>query len=1617
MTMRSPVRRSRSALSLWAMGALVSLAAALLPAGQGARGAGPEPAPKQQAPAAEEVETPQAPADKPAPEGAPQPADPQAAKEKAAPPQPAGKQGAPPGDAPARWLKQFLRPIGKVPPPPPPKQRRGRTEKDAAERAELRIPENAPCKTDVMATLRKARAHAEAREWSTACEALQRLLDEPDDSICRLPGGKWGSVRGEVRRILTACPPEALETYRRQYAGIARQRLQEALETDNSAVIVEVALRYPLTEAGDEAANRLGSRHFDRGEFGLAARWFEGLYETDAVLSRKPAWRLKGALAARRAGLPELAEKLLKGLDSGRLPPGQAEVGGGPVEATVWLEAHSRSRSPAPAALEEWPLFYGSPQHNGVAAGGDPLLLKRWSQPTSQSAPVRTQLSYLLEDLDYQGCTPLPTFFPLMVGGKVIFRTLHGVQVVDADTGRIAWETPDEVSAERLLAEMPSDELMPFSQRVNFAMGRNVLVPRHFGGSAEYHPLTSLLFRNANYGIISSDAEGRRLYVVEDQPILSHRPPGQVFGEDAPDADGFGRSYSTNRLSAYDLNTGRSLWEVGGPVLNDPFELPLAGRFFFGAPVVDGDELLVVGEKGNEIRLFALDPRTGAEKWSQLIAYSDVKIESDLVRQWWTCEVAAGSGVIVCPTTVGWLVGLDRQTHAVLWAHRYAGERRRRDPAAGMGQEPVPLAQLNEAWAPAPPIIVGNHLLYTAPEESQLICLNLLTGVRLWQKPRQGYLYLAGAFGDHVLLVGNKRVAALKLASGNIAWTLPLESADDRPAGHGVFVGNRYHLPLASGALWSIDLQTGKVVQKSYLSHKAGEPKSGDPKSGDDDARLGNLAMYRGMLVSLSARGLTTFEQRESVEGEIQKRLAADAADPWANLRQAEIATLNRKSEEGLAALHRLDPAKLSPEHADRRRSLLLQTLTAIVMSDFQAHDAEMAELGELVAPGIERQNYARLEADRHAARREYAAAFASYRKLFETPSSESLLLQEGSPVRVAADGWLSGRLVDLWRRCPEEVRGEFDRQIDALAQQTLAGSLPDQERFAAAFGFHPGSLPIRWRLIETRTAMGDFLAAENLLTALHRDSATSAEALQRLSGLMQRFELRADAAHFNRELERTAAAASAAKDDAADAQERRPADLPLAAPFKLADWGGSDLAILRGGVNYNPVSAQELSVPAGALPYFQTRRLQVYQQEQRFAVVDVFREELEWFQPLRAAAEGVDDGPTEVRVSGHQVVLLHRGILECLSPVERKVLWSRAVNERPGVWQYGNQSQRTPPAPLTSGSEPTLLDHLARDSASGGMIRIANARHVCYQDRRTLVALDATTGEVRWRRDGIHPGSLVEGDEDILYVISPDRNTALALRTIDGGEIPVANLIKHFGKAVHLSGKFLLMVEQGALDGARRKFSLRLYDPVAEKTLWKREFSGGTLISPLSHDQLAVLERSGEFRLLELEGGRLRSLGAISQDEFNAKSEAFAFADYENIYLVVNQQRGTGHYSEALPSLAVNGKIHAFDARLGKERWMQSVSGQDLVLERLEHSPVLVFSTRKFEGKGNLNYWNQSLAVLDKQSGRKLLSTTTPSQAGFQTLSVNLAERYVELRSYNERIRLTPKDPAPTAP
>src|SRR5690606_22110044 len=119
---------------------------------------------------------------------------------------------------------------------------------------------------------------------------------------------------------------------------------------------------------------------------------------------------------------------------------------------------------------------------------------------------------------------------------------------------------------------------------------------------------------------ISSD--GERVYALRDAGMIggTTSPFNPISQLDHPRP---ARPY--NALRAYDAAGGSWLWELGGPrtrVASD-----LAGTYFLGPPLEVDGTLYVLGEDLGQVRLHAVDPRSGEPLWSVPLANSESDIE------------------------------------------------------------------------------------------------------------------------------------------------------------------------------------------------------------------------------------------------------------------------------------------------------------------------------------------------------------------------------------------------------------------------------------------------------------------------------------------------------------------------------------------------------------------------------------------------------------------------------------------------------------------------------------------------------------------------------------------------------------------------------------------------------------------------------------------------------------------------------------------------------------------------------------------------------------------------------------------------------------------------------
>lgn len=1465
--------------------------------------------------------------------------------------------------------------------------------------------------------LRSIHKLIELKDWDQAVRALQKAIDEierdsqqnkdplrsVDNPIVRDPSGQLVTFRTETMRLIRELPPERLQSLREQHAGEAERLLEEAALTNEPRKYAEVAERFFYTNAGYVAANFLGSMHFDRQEFVLASRWFQELLDADAPISKDARWRLKAAVALREAGQTEQADALLSADGAVNGAPHIAE------QPKDWLAKLDPLTSLTPPVLDDWPMLYGTATRTGISRGGEPLLLERWSHPTTLDRSVRERVDTLVQDLVEVDKAVIPAFYPLAVGGKAIFRTLRGVEVVDVDSGKSLWMTDPGVSAEILLSSRPARSTI--YTRGIIRVARNRFGSSVNNGNADMNSVTSLLFRNGTFGLVSSD--GHQLFVLEDHAILPSQQPGYSSNYSPERNDPYRRSWSSNKLTSYDLETGRPLWSVGGRALSESLGLPLAGAFFLGTPVADGGELFVVAEKNKEVLLYTLDAKTGQPKWAELLAYADNPIDRDLLRRWWPAQATVGGGVIVCPTTVGWLIAVDRLKRSVLWTYRYSkpsksNQRvRRRSTRVG-------LSPLNTRWCASAPIIVGDRVVYTpsestietTPSTGALVCLNLFDGKRVWQKKKEKSLYLAGVFDGRVIVVGSESISALSLEKGITLWKTPIAKTDGRPSGRGVVVDGHYYLPLQSGQLWTISLKTGKV--------------KGKIKVPEGQQSLGNLAMYRGKLLSLTPRRITAYEQRAVVESQIKERKAKDELDSWALLREADIHLLHLDFKHALTTLRRIKQDKISTELEGEYRRSLRTCLLEAIRSNTASGDAELRELESLASNDDERFDVQRLKTERLIATGKLDAAFELLIQLVEQKRKSLVSRSDDPNVKVTVDHWLAGQLADLWGKLPEDGKQAIDKRITLLSQGETFQSVDASERFAVLFAFHPTAITLIQEIIKARVESSDFTRAELMLLRLsqNRNAGVAVSALVKLAQLYDKHNLKADADQIYLQLAEESPDVVVTKGTTIRdlVAARKPGSFDGGTPNDRArTWGDGDVQVERIGTGYSSSYNSDLLVEKPNLPYYRQRRISYDLRGRRLNVANSADDKLLWTLQLRGHSRSGQGNAVTGRFIGHQLFLLHRDVLQCLSPVDRNVIWTRALDLRGRMPEYYvNASTERVPRMLT-GTSFASSSALVNKSAARRRLVIVNSNYLCFRGRRTITVVDAMTGEIRWTANRISPQIRIIGTPETIYLAPRNSSAAYALRSIDGKRVEKRATTAKLGNVVHTSGDDLVIAELGTriLNIGGRALTVKQVDPATEKSKWELTLPANAFVSRISPRELAVLKLTGDLELVDLETGRARKIGAVDpKTDMRGKSQIYALSDDSNVYLTLNGSANV-FYNSTAPSVRANGVVAAFERESGQLIWKDNVKGQNLLIEKFELMPWLVFSSYRYVRKDKLNYMETHLTVINKKTGRRMLDERKPASYSSQVRSVDLkmAERTIVLRANNEKIRLIATD------
>ena len=550
-------------------------------------------------------------------------------------------------------------------------------------------------------------------------------------------------------------------------------------------------------------------------------------------------------------------------------------------------------------------------------------------------------------------------------------------------------------------------------------------------------------------------------------------------------------------------------------------------------------------KRNKDIVLLCLDPDTGRFLWSQDVSSAPDPLWLDAARHMQPVHLAYADGVLVCPTNAGAVVAVDPLTHNLLWAVPYRDPQAAPNPNGFPGFDP---STYEASWKGCAPIIQGDRVVLTAPDDDSVRCLNLRDGSPVWQNldgqkaPRSNDdLYVAGVFPDPAAATRCSSSAStscrvLNLNTGQEEWSGLQTGA---PSGLGTACGKDYLLPLRSGGIALIN------VAKGGLTLLEGE-------SGGDASPPGNLVFHGGDLWSQSATAVTAYPQLRKNLEQATARLAANPKDPVARITHGRLLFGKGDTagavEDWRVALENNPPA----DQVAPTRARLFKALTQLLRQDFAANEHYLGQYESLCrVPSAPDATPRQLAADRaeertrqmtrlavtgqgRGAQGRVDEALQIYRQILDTAGPQERLPAPDDPLTtIRADVWVQGRVADLVKGATPEQQKGLQGLIDKDWQAAQsAGGEAALRRFVVLYGGVGGPPGARGR--EARLLLAERWMDENdrrhaldaelnlRLLRLQDDSPdAAAAALYARAHLLTRHGLLADAVEAYRALAR----------------------------------------------------------------------------------------------------------------------------------------------------------------------------------------------------------------------------------------------------------------------------------------------------------------------------------------------------------------------------------------------------------------------------------------------------------------------------------------------------------------
>jgi outer membrane protein assembly factor BamB len=1465
----------------------------------------------------------------------------------------------------------------------------------------------------------------EGGDYDAAVTYLQGILNNEDDVFVKVEfldekGIKKStslSVKFHANNLIASLPKEGLDAYELRFGADARRDLDKARATGSRELLGKVASQYRHTKAGAEANELLATSHLDRGEWFSAALRYERLLGPDPAHAKVSDLTLyKAALAFKRAGdnkrADEVWDVLRPKIKNGLLmADGKTVVAFKQVDEVLKESAVFMATNP-----HDWPMDRGNLARNAQAKGSPPILdFVLWSRPTlmdkNESGDVDAGAeakTWLDEALDAHGKNTnmplMPGAFPIATNGILYYRTYAGVSAV------FLHDTPGGDKAGDILFKST-----PFEGALGNAFGTVEVrksVETWVQSVYRQSGFNNLLYENSNVGTLTTD--NRNVYAVDDLavPIPPKFLLPNFYGNLGYVSEAAKILVEQNVLCAFDLNSGKGVWRLGGK------DSEFAKSHFLCAPVSIGGKLYVLNEKNTgDLRLLCLEQHKsvgndGRDNWTVKVVLNQklgtVKNEHryihDIARRANAIHLAYSDGILVCPTNAGEIIGVDLLSRSLAWAYKY----RERPPAPNAFPKqfentpfgPISLSYSN--WKASPPVIVDGKVVFTAPDANSITCLNLRDGAEVWSAPQhEADLFLAGVYEGKVVIVGKNSVRALRLADGAPMYN-PLLTGD-LPSGQGVASNNIYYLPLKKGEIVAIDLKDWMV--KAHNRAK-------DPSK---VVSPGNLVFAEGLVISQTPTAIIAYPQLVAKLEEAVTKYAKEKT-PENLLNRAELyladGQVHKAVDDLVAVLKQELPQKLVPQAKKSLYDALSDLLQVDFVNTAGKYLDEYKQLTQVEGNPQEQlqreTKYWRIVAQGREAEGNLVDAFIAYKEYGASPlfKTDGIPSVEDPLYKVPTHLWLRGRISAMFEKAKKaDQRAALE---GAIAKEWLAvkkkNDMDAIRQFTGMFDVpftvgREARLELADLIIQKKDKAAYLEAELNLqqlrVPGFRTDAAIGGKALEALARLEMAKgtddSLRLAASYYreiNKDFGNVVLRDGKTGADLFNALAQDPRLRPfLEEPGVL--WANTkfkerttDAGKVKGIEGF-------IFQPEGDLtPVMQQYRLvlnPVDRQRPQITLIDIGTNTERWKSNITTPT-GTDNrlffdylyAQTNqpmgffanakyrfYQVKGHLAVVQVGMVAYGIDLDTGATLWNYPLYDAGKLPPGAFQSQ------VVVDEQGMWVVHQTNNGMVKGRvghIGSVQATYVALITSKGLVVLDPLKGTPLWTKSGLATNTDLFGDDQHIYYVETAEGAAVGagrcLRASDGALVDIPDFgFFYRNKQRILHGRQILTAEQQL----GKSVTMRLYDVPTGKELWKRTFDNDpAVLQTEDPNYCGVIERdTGKLILLDATDAKEILKSNMKQYRVDAMDlkelhQPLLLDDGEQFYVALNTKwmnpkiwgnSLSNNFSNGTRCLPVNGWFCCLD-RKGEFLWHgdDRYMHQMIVVEQFKSLPILIFTSRYLE-------------------------------------------------------------------